>query len=87
VAPRKGAELAKQFIEETIGKHRVPAGQLTIHADRAKKAFHTFTDTTHYVLEYAREHDRDAASNDRTSLTTTLSRSKIYSGLTSRFTL
>ena len=36
VAHREGAELAKQFIEETIGKHQVPAGQLTIHADRGK---------------------------------------------------
>jgi putative transposase len=36
VAPRESAELAKQFIEETIGKHQVPAGQLTIHADRGK---------------------------------------------------
>ena len=36
IAPREGAELAKQFIEETIGKHRVPAGQLNIHADRGK---------------------------------------------------
>jgi putative transposase len=36
IAPREGAELAKQFIEETIGKHQVPAGQLTIHADRGK---------------------------------------------------
>src|SRR5947209_12888192 len=31
---REGAELAKQFLEEVIGKHQVPAGQLTIHADR-----------------------------------------------------
>jgi len=36
VAPREGAELAKQFIEETIRKHQVSAGQLTIHADRGK---------------------------------------------------
>jgi putative transposase len=36
VAPREAAELAKQFIEETIGKHQVPAGQLTIHADRGR---------------------------------------------------
>src|SRR3984957_9736769 len=36
VAPREGAELAKQFIEETIYKHQVPAGQLTIHADRGR---------------------------------------------------
>ncbi len=36
VAPRESAELAKKFIEETIGKHEVPAGQLNIHADRGK---------------------------------------------------
>jgi putative transposase len=36
IAPREGAELARQFIEETIGKHQIPAGQLTIHADRGK---------------------------------------------------
>ena len=36
VAPRESAELAKRFIEETIGKHQIPAGQLNIHADRGK---------------------------------------------------
>ena len=36
VAPREKAELAKQFSEETIGKHQVPPGQLNIHADRGK---------------------------------------------------
>jgi len=36
IAHREAAELAKQFIEEAIGKHQVPAGQLTIHADRGR---------------------------------------------------
>jgi putative transposase len=36
VAHRECAGLASQFIEETIGKHRVPAGQLNLHADRGK---------------------------------------------------
>jgi putative transposase len=36
VAPRESAELAKQFIEETLRKQQVPAGQLNIHADRGK---------------------------------------------------
>jgi putative transposase len=36
VAPREGAELARKFTEETIGKHQIPAGQLNIHADRGK---------------------------------------------------
>ena len=36
IAYREGAELAKQFIEEAISKHQIPAGQLTIHADRGR---------------------------------------------------
>lgn len=36
VAHRESAELAKQFIEEAIRKHEVPAGQLNIHADRGR---------------------------------------------------
>jgi putative transposase len=36
IAHREGAELAKQFIEETLGKYPVPAGQLNLHADRGK---------------------------------------------------
>ena len=36
IAYRESAELAKQFLEEAIGKHQVPAGQLTIHADRGR---------------------------------------------------
>jgi putative transposase len=36
VAPKEKAELAKRFIEETIAKHQIPAGQLNIHADRGK---------------------------------------------------
>jgi putative transposase len=36
VAQRESAELAKRFIEETIGKHEIPAGQLNLHADRGR---------------------------------------------------
>jgi len=36
VGHKENAELARQFIEETIGKHEVPAGQLNIHADRGR---------------------------------------------------
>jgi len=36
VAPRESAELATRFIDETIGKHQIPAGQLNIHADRGR---------------------------------------------------
>jgi putative transposase len=36
IAHREGAELAEAFIAETIGKRRIPPGQLTLHADRGK---------------------------------------------------
>jgi len=36
VAHRESAELATQFIEQTIRKHQIPAGQLNIHADRGR---------------------------------------------------
>jgi putative transposase len=36
VADRESAELAKEFLEESIKKHGVPPGQLNIHADRGK---------------------------------------------------
>jgi putative transposase len=36
VATQESAELAKQFLQEAIGKHQIPAGQLTIHADRGR---------------------------------------------------
>lgn len=36
IAYQEGAELAREFIEEAIGKHHIHAGQLTIHADRGR---------------------------------------------------
>jgi putative transposase len=36
VAPRESAELAKRFIEQTISKHQIPAGQLNLHAGRGR---------------------------------------------------
>jgi len=36
VAHRESAELAETFIEETIRKHGIPPGQLSLHADRGR---------------------------------------------------
>jgi putative transposase len=36
VAYRESAELAKKLIQETIVKYAIPAGQLTLHADRGR---------------------------------------------------
>src|SRR5260370_41183758 len=36
VAERESAELAKRFLEETIGKYNVAPGQLSVHPDRGR---------------------------------------------------
>jgi putative transposase len=36
IAHGEGAELAEKFIEETIFKHGIPPGQLSLHADRGR---------------------------------------------------
>lgn len=36
IAHRESAELARQFIQETLEKNAIPDGQLTIHADRGR---------------------------------------------------
>jgi transposase InsO family protein len=36
IAHREGAELAEAFIGETIAKHAIAPGQLTLHADRGR---------------------------------------------------
>jgi len=36
VAHREGAELAEKFIKETLGKHGIEPGQLSLHADRGR---------------------------------------------------
>ena len=34
IAARESAELAEQFIADTVHKERIPPGTLTLHADR-----------------------------------------------------
>jgi putative transposase len=36
IAHRESAELAEKFIEQTIGKHGIAPGQLSLHADRGR---------------------------------------------------
>src|SRR5690349_6235976 len=64
VAPREGAELARQFIEETIGKHQVPAGQLTIHADRGRVMKSKPVAFLMADLGVAKSHSRPYVSDD-----------------------
>jgi len=64
VAPRESAELAKQFIEEAIAKHQVPAGQLTIHADRGRVMKSKPVAFLMADLGVAKSHSRPYVSDD-----------------------
>ena len=64
VAPRESAELAKQFIEEAIVKHQVPAGQLTIHADRGRVMKSKPVAFLMADLGVAKSHSRPYVSDD-----------------------
>ena len=64
VAPRENADLAKEFIEETVSKYDIPPGQLNLHADRGKvmrsKTVYQMLDD----LGVAKTHSRPYVSND-----------------------
>jgi putative transposase len=64
VAPTESGELAKELIADAVARHRVPPGQLTVHADRGSSM------TSHPVVELltflgiGRTHSRPHVSND-----------------------
>src|SRR5450755_3260216 len=64
IAYRESAELATQFIEEAIGKHPVPAGQLTIHADRGRVMKSKQLANLMADLGVTKSHSRPYVSND-----------------------
>jgi len=64
IAYRESADLAKEFIEEAIGKHQVPAGQLTIHADRGRVMKSKPIAFLMADLGVTKSHSRPYVSND-----------------------
>ena len=64
VAERESAELAKTFIEESIQKHEIPMGQLTIHADRGKVMRSKPVAFLMADLGVSKTHSRPYTSND-----------------------
>jgi putative transposase len=64
VAPRESAELARRFIKEAIVKHQVPAGQLTIHADRGRVMKSKPVAFLMADLGIAKSHSRPYVSDD-----------------------
>ena len=64
VAERESAELAKHFLEETIGKYDIPPGQLSIHADRGRTMRAKPVAFLYADLGVTKSHSRPYVSND-----------------------
>jgi len=64
VAPSEDGELAKELIADAVARHRVPPGQLTIHADRGSSMTSNPVTELLEFLGIGRSHSRPHVSND-----------------------
>lgn len=64
VAERESATLAQHFIEDTVRKHNIPPGQLTIHADRGASMTSKPVAFLLADLGVTKTHSRPHTSND-----------------------
>lgn len=64
VAPRESARLAEELIADTIYQHQVPAGQLSLHADRGSSMTSQTVSQLLADLGIAQSHSRPHQSND-----------------------
>jgi putative transposase len=64
IAYRESKELAKQFIDETLAKHSIVAGTLTIHADRGSAMTSKSVALLLSDLGVVKTHSRPHVSND-----------------------
>ena len=64
LAPRESAELAQQLICETVSRHGVPPGTLTLHADRGAAMRSKSVANLLVDLEVAKSHSRPHVSDD-----------------------
>ena len=64
VAPRESAVLAERLIEETCAKQEIPAGQLTLHADRGSSMRSKPVALLLADLGVVKTHSRPHVSND-----------------------
>jgi putative transposase len=64
IAEREAAEMAEQLIAETVARHGVPAGQLTLHADRGASMRSKPVAALLVDLNVAKSHSRPHVSDD-----------------------
>jgi putative transposase len=64
IAPRESAELAQQLIAETVARHDVEPGMLTLHADRGASMRSKPVASLLVDLEVTKSHSRPHVSDD-----------------------
>lgn len=64
IAPRESSELAQQLIADTVSRHAVKPGQLTLHADRGAAMRSKPVASLLLDLEVAKSHSRPHVSDD-----------------------
>ena len=64
VAPAEPGELAKALIEDAVARHKVPPGQLSVHADRGSAMTSVPVVRLYEFLGISRSHSRPHVSND-----------------------
>ncbi len=64
VAPTESAELAKDLIADAVARHKVPPGQLSVHADRGSSMTSNQVAELLNFLGIKRSHSRPHVSND-----------------------
>lgn len=64
VAPSEDSRLASQLIGDAVARHRVPPGQLTVHADRGSSMTSNPVAELFAFLGIGRSHSRPHVSND-----------------------
>jgi putative transposase len=64
IAEREGADLARVLVEQSVARQNVPAGQLTIHADRGSAMISKSLADLLFDLGVDKSHSRPHVSND-----------------------
>ena len=64
IAPRETAELAEKLIADTVAKHKIAPGSLTLHADRGTSMRSKPVAALLVDLEIAKSHSRPHVSDD-----------------------
>ena len=64
IAPRECSELAQQLIADTVSRHYVEAGMLTLHADRGAAMRSKPVASLRVDLDVAKSHSRPHVSDD-----------------------